>query len=230
MFHDRRDAGQQLADRLFLYAGRDDVIVLGLPRGGVPVAYEVACALEAPLDVCVVRKLGVPGHEELAMGAIAFGGVRVVNPAVTSALDLDEDLLDRVTRREMAELERRQAAYRDDRPFPEVEGKTVVLVDDGLATGSTMQAAVSAVRELQPAAIVVAVPVAPPDTCRELRSFADDVICAITPQPFFGVGVWYRDFSQTSDDEVRALLDERNSQLPPASERRGDLGAPPGAI
>lgn len=208
LFADRRDAGRKLARELTAYAGKEDVVVLGLPRGGVPVAYEVAKELGAALDVCVVRKLGVPGHEELAMGAIAFGGVRVVNPQALDTLGIDDELLDAVTRRERAELERRERAFRNGRPPPDLTDRTVILVDDGLATGSTMRAAVEAVRALEPAFVAVAVPVASPDVCAAFRSIADDVVCAATPQPFFGVGLWYADFSQTTDAEVRALLDD----------------------
>jgi predicted phosphoribosyltransferase len=206
MFRDRHDAGLKLAKRLRNYAGRDDTVVLALPRGGVPVAAEVASALGAPLDVFVVRKLGVPWHRELAMGAIASGGVRVRNEDVIRSLSISNDIFNAVVEEESLELERREAAYRDGRPRPEVRGKVVILVDDGLATGSTMRAAVEAVRRLGPARVVVAVPVGAADTCRELGELADEVVCAATPEPFFGVGSWYDDFSQTSDEEVRELL------------------------
>jgi putative phosphoribosyl transferase len=205
-FRDRREAGRVLAGELDRYAGRDDVIVLALPRGGVPVAYEVAKALRAPLDVFVVRKLGVPGHEELAMGAIASGGGGIVDRRLVDMLGISEAELDRVVAAEARELDRRETAYRDDRDRTQLAGKTVILVDDGLATGSTMQAAVRAVRRLGPARIVVAVPVAAAETCEELRKEADETICALTPSPFHAVGVWYEDFSQTSDAEVRELL------------------------
>lgn len=228
MFDDRRDAGRKLADALARYAGRDDVVVLGLPRGGVPVAYEVARALGAPLDVCVVRKLGVPGHEELAMGAIAHGGVRVLNELAIETLGLDERVVDAVTRRELRELERRQRAFRGARPPLDLAGRTAILVDDGLATGSTMQAAVAAVRALRPARVVVAVPVAAPDVCASFRALADDVVCVDTPTPFFGVGLWYRDFSQTSDEEVQALLDEASFAFLPLGGPAGEAGAPLG--
>jgi predicted phosphoribosyltransferase len=205
-FRDRSEAGRLLAERLAHYAGRDDVIVLALPRGGVPVGYEVAKALHAPLDVFVVRKLGVPGHEELAMGAIASGGVMVLDPEVVRAVGLGEEQLRAVVQRELRELERREAAYRGGREPLDVKGKVVILVDDGLATGSTMKAAALAVRKLEPAKVVVAVPVAARQTCDEFRSEVDEVVCGITPEPFRAVGLWYDDFSQTTDDEVRELL------------------------
>lgn len=205
-FHDRHDAGRVLAARLFAYAHRPDVIVLALPRGGVPVAYEVARALGAPLDVFVVRKLGVPGHEELAMGAVATGGVRVLNESVVNTLGIPDDVIDAVAVREERELARRERLYRDARPPPDVRGKTAILVDDGLATGATMHAAIRALRQQHPARIVVAVPVAAPETCEALRAEVDEVICALTPEPFLAVGFWYEDFAQTADDEVRDLL------------------------
>ena len=195
-----------LAQVLVGYANRSDVIVLALPRGGVPVAYEVAKALHAPLDVFVVRKLGVPGHEEYAMGAIASGGVRVLNDEVVRRLGIPDAAVDAVTRYEQGELERRERLYRAGRPPPDARGRTVILVDDGLATGSTMLAAVRALRAQQPARIVVAVPTAAAETCAQLRSEADEVVCATTPEPFRAVGMWYDDFSQTSDEEVRELL------------------------
>lgn len=209
-FQDRQDAGQFLADKLQDYASRDDVLVLALPRGGVPVAFEVAQALGAPLDVFVVRKLGVPGHEELAMGAIASGGTRVINRDVVLGAGIGTDLIDRVAEREREELHRRERKYRDNRPEPEIEGKIVILVDDGLATGATMRAAVVALRQLDPAQIVVAVPTAPPETCAEFESEVDKLICGITPQDFGGVGRWYRDFAQTTDEQVRDLLKSGN--------------------
>jgi predicted phosphoribosyltransferase len=205
-FSDRRAAGRLLAEKLGDYAGRDDVVVLALPRGGVPVAYEVAEVLGAPLDVFVVRKLGVPGHEELAMGAVASGGVRVLNEEVMGMLRIPERIIDAVAKSELQELERRERLYRGGRPPPPVRGRTVLLVDDGLATGSSMLAAVEALRQLSPSRIVVAVPTAAAETCEAMRAKADDVICALTPEPFYAVGVWYRDFSQTSDEEVRDLL------------------------
>ena len=206
-FRDRRDAGQWLAADLHAYAGRPDVIVLALPRGGVPVGYEVAATLGAPLDVFVVRKLGLPGHEELAMGALASGGVRVLDEELIRLARVTPAEVSRVTTAEQAELERRERRYRADRPFPDLRGKTAVLVDDGLATGSTMRAAVTALRIEGPTRIVVAVPVAAVETRDALTTLADDVICAATPEPFHAVGLWYDDFSQTTDDEVRELLE-----------------------
>ena len=206
-FRDRREAGQVLADTLTAYAGRPDVLVLALPRGGVPVAYEVARALGAPLDVFLVRKLGVPGHEELAMGAVATGGVRVLNDQVVGALGIPPSVIEAVAAWQQQELARRERLYRGDRLPPDVRGRTVILVDDGLATGSTMRAALAALRRQQPARLVVAVPTAAPETCDELRAEADDVVCATTPEPFHSVGLWYEDFSQTTDEEVRELLE-----------------------
>ena len=205
-FKDRSDAGRFLADKLAAYANRPGVLVLALPRGGVPVGYEVARALKAPLDVFIVRKLGVPGHEELAMGAVATGGVRALNESVVRGLGIPDYVIDAVASWEQQELERRARIYRGDRPAPDVHGKTVILVDDGLATGATMHAAVKALKQQQPARIVVAVPTAAPETCEEMKSEADEVICAITPQPFYAVGLWYEDFSQITDEEVRELL------------------------
>ncbi len=213
-FRDRREAGRQLAQHLAAYANRPDVLVLALPRGGVPVAYEVARALHAPLDVFLVRKLGLPGHEEYAMGAIASGGVRVLNPEVVDELHLPDELINTVTRRELQELERRERTYRGDRPFPDVRGKTVILVDDGLATGSTMRAAAEALRRLGPARLIIAVPAGSPQTCAEFRDEVDEVVCAITPEPFYAVGLWYDDFSQTTDDEVRDLLAAARQEVP----------------
>jgi putative phosphoribosyl transferase len=205
-FQNRREAGAELAARLDKFKNRPDVVVLALPRGGVPVAYEVARALGAPLDVFLVRKLGVPGHQELAMGAIASGGVRVLNDDVVEWYRIPAPVIDAVARQEQAELERRERAYRDGRTPLELKGRTVILVDDGLATGSSMRAAVQAVRAHAPARIVVAVPVGAPGTCRELAEIADEVVCARTPERFSAVGLWYRDFGQTSDAEVRDLL------------------------
>jgi predicted phosphoribosyltransferase len=213
-FRDRREAGRLLAEQLRAYANRPDVIVLALPRGGVPVAYEVASALGAPLDVFLVRKLGVPGYEELAMGAVATGGVRVLNDEVVRALRIPDYVIDAVAAWEQQELARRERAYRGDRPEPNVRDRTVILVDDGLATGATMLAAIKALREQQPAQIVVAVPTASPRTCDEMRAVANDVICAITPEPFYSVGLWYEDFSQTTDEEVRELLARSTSEVP----------------
>lgn len=206
-FHDRREAGSLLATLLQKFAGRDDVVVLGLPRGGVPVGFEVAVAIGAPLDAFAVRKLGVPGHEEFAMGAIASGGTYVLNEDVIEALGISHDEVARVAQLERRELERREHLYRDHRRFPALEGKTVVLVDDGLATGASMLVAVNALRRMQPAKIVVAVPVASIEACSALRGHADQIVCYSTPIRFGGVGAWYDDFSQVGDDEVRRLLD-----------------------
>lgn len=211
LFRDRTEAGRLLAARLEQYAGKPDVMVLALPRGGVPVAYEVARALPAPMDVFIVRKLGVPGQEELAMGAVATGGVRVLNDQVVKGLGIPEYMIDAVVKWETEELKRRERLYRGDRPPPDVRGKTVILVDDGLATGSTMLAAARALRQQGPARIVVAVPVAAPDTCELLKADVDEVVCAATPEPFYAVGLWYRDFSQTTDEEVRELLERSAS-------------------
>jgi putative phosphoribosyl transferase len=205
-FRNRTAAGRALARELERYAGRDDVVVLALPRGGVPVGYEVAKALGAPLDVFVVRKLGAPGHEELAVGAIASGGLIILDQNLVRRLGIPERALRRVIAEEARELERRERAYRGERERPTLEGKTVILVDDGLATGATMRAAALAVRKLKPARVVVAVPVAAAETCDEFRDDVDEIVCAVTPEPFYAVGVWYEDFSQTSDDEVRELL------------------------
>ena len=213
-FQDRRDAGRQLAKALRQYAGQSDLLVLALPRGGVPVAYEVAQALHAPLDVVVVRKLGLPGQEELAMGAIASGGVRVVNDDVVHSLDLQPETIEGAAEREGPELRRREQTYRGDRPPLAVAGRTVILVDDGLATGSTMRAAVAAVRQLEPRRIVVAVPVGPCDVCETMREEADDVVCLRTPEQFMAVGRWYTNFGQTTDEEVRDLLASAPSSAP----------------
>ena len=205
-FHDRTDAGRQLAAALAAYAGRPDVLVLALPRGGVPVAAEVARGLGAPLDIFLVRKLGMPGHEEFAIGAIASGGVRIVNESTLRDYGVSREQLDSVAEAEQRELERREHRYRGDRPRLDVRGKTIILIDDGLATGSTMRAALAALRQEGPARIVVAVPAAPPETCVEMQSIVDDMICLVTPEPFYAVGLWYEDFAQTTDDEVRELL------------------------
>lgn len=212
-FRNRVEAGQQLARRLAKYVNCADVLVLALPRGGVPVGYEVAQALNAPLDVFVVRKLGVPGHEELAMGAIASGGVRVLNREVVEGLNIPDEVIDAVAARELHELERREHAYRDDRPAPDVQGRTVILVDDGIATGSTMKAAIEALRQLEASHIVVAVPTAALSTVREMQCDVDEFAAVMTPADFSGVGQWYEDFSQTTDEEVRDLL-ERASRPP----------------
>jgi putative phosphoribosyl transferase len=205
-FSNRAEAGRFLAKQLDKYAHRDDVIVLGLPRGGVPVAYEVAQHLGVPLDLFIVRKLGVPGFEELAAGAIASGGVRVLNDDVVRALPHAEAIIESVTARETAELERREQSYRDGRPAPELRNRTVILVDDGLATGATMRAAVAALRQRGAAKIIVAAPVGAPETCHELAELVDETVCAIAPEFFQAVGQFYQDFSQTTDDEVRDLL------------------------
>ena len=207
-FHDRREAGRLLAERLARYVGTDDLLVLGLPRGGVPVAFEVARALRAPLDVFVVRKLGVPGHAELALGAVASGGVRVLNEDVVAAVGLDKDAIERVAERELAEVERREREYRGGRPPLELRAKVAILVDDGLATGASMRAAALAARELGPKQVIVAVPVAADHTCDEFRHDVDEVVCAFTPEPFYAVGLWYENFEQTSDEEVRELLQQ----------------------
>jgi putative phosphoribosyl transferase len=216
-FKGRREAGRALAGRPLAYADRPDVLVLGLPLGGVPVAYEVAEALGASLDLFLVRKLGLPGQEELAMGALATGGVRVLNEEVVNGLRIPGAVIDHVARKEQQELERRERAYRGDRPPPPVQGKTVILIDDGLATGSTMRAAVLALRQQQPARIVVAVPVGAASTCHEFRAETDETVCAITPEPFMAVGYWYQDFSQTTDEEVRELLQRAARNRMPAA-------------
>jgi predicted phosphoribosyltransferase len=223
LFHDRRDAGRQLAALLTRYAGRPGVLVLALPRGGVPVGYEVARALGVPLDVFLVRKLGVPGREELAMGALASGGVRVLNEEVVRALRIPDYVIDGVTANELRELERREQVYRDDRPAPDVRGRTVILVDDGLATGSSMRAAVEALRLREPERIVVAVPVGARETCAMMGEVADEAVCAFEPENFAAVGLWYADFSQTTDEEVRDLL--AGAAAPP----EGDVRRPDGA-
>lgn len=205
-FQNREEAGRLLADRLRRYANRSDVIVLALPRGGVPVGFEIASALHVPLDVFVVRKLGVPGQEELAMGAIASGGVRVLNDDLVQDLGLTDAAIERTAQKEEQELQRREQQYRSGRPFPELKNRVVILVDDGLATGSSMRAAAQALRRHEPARIIVAVPTAAPETCEAFESEVDEIICAITPEPFYAVGLWYAEFPQTSDDEVRDLL------------------------
>jgi len=216
-FLDRADAGRQLAGRLTGYAGRSDVVVLGLPRGGVPVAHEVARALRAPFDVFLVRKLGVPGHPELAMGAIAEGGVEVLNDDLIRELGIPQKVVQQVAVRERMELDRRDGLYREGRRLPALRGRIVILVDDGLATGSTMQAAVTAVRRLEAARIVVAVPVGAHDTCERLGRLANEVICLIAPEPFQAVGLWYEEFTQTSDDEVKRLLTSAEHSEPATS-------------
>jgi predicted phosphoribosyltransferase len=205
-FNDRVQAGRLLGEALLPYRDRDDVVVLALPRGGVPVAFEIVKAIDADLDLMLVRKLGTPGQEELAMGAIAAGGVRVLNPDIVGGLGISAETIEAVAQKESKELERRQRAYRGDRPPPQVKGRCVILVDDGLATGATMRSAIKALRQQHPARIVVAVPVAPPDTVETLRREADEVVCLATPEPFMAIGRWYLEFGQTSDDEVKALL------------------------
>lgn len=210
LFHDRFAAGEELAKHLTAYRHRTDVLVLALPRGGVPVAFEVAKALDAPLDVFLVRKLGVPGHEELAMGAVASGGVRSLNRDVIGPLRIPKHVIEYVVQNELAEIERQQAAYRHGRIEPEIEGRIVILVDDGLATGATMQAAALALRERRPQRIVVAVPVGAAQSCAELRQVADEVVCPICPRNFISVGSWYEDFGQTPDVTVTTLLEHAN--------------------
>jgi predicted phosphoribosyltransferase len=224
VFHDRRDAGRALAGVLARYRAEPDVVVLALPRGGVPVAYEIARALDAPLDVFVVRKLGVPGREELAMGAIATGGVVVLNDDVVRGLGIGPDVVRRVAEREEQELLRRDRSYREGRAPPELAEKLVVLVDDGLATGSSMRAAVTALRAHRPRRVVVAVPVAPRSTCAGLRAIVDEVVCASTPSPFRAVGTAYRDFRQTSDKEVRELLRAAAASVPARGGEPADQG------
>ena len=211
IFTDRRQAGQVLAEQLSHFANRSDVVVLALPRGGVPVGYEVARKLRVPLDVFVVRKLGVPGQEELAFGAIASGGARVLHESIIYSLRLTDAMIERISAREQQELERRERLYRGDRPAPDLTGKTVIIVDDGLATGATMRAAVDAIKCLAAKHIVVAVPVGSRDTCSAMRRISDVLcVCAEMPEPFYGVGLWYEDFSQTTDEEVTDLLDRTN--------------------
>jgi putative phosphoribosyl transferase len=212
-FRDRRDAGRKLAQKLSAYAGRPQALILALPRGGVPVAYEVARALTIPLDIFIVRKLGLPGREELAIGAIASGGIRVLNNDIIRMLSIPEEVINFVVKRELEELQRREKLYRGERPLPEIRDRTVILIDDGLATGASMRAAVAGLRAQHPARIVVAVPAAAPETCDAFQTEVDEVVCAITPEPFYGVGRWYEDFSQVNDEEVRILLEEANRQL-----------------
>ncbi|WP_086134843.1 phosphoribosyltransferase [Methylocaldum sp. SAD2] len=206
LFENRTDAGRKLAEALGAYAGRSDLIVLALPRGGVPVAYEVARALKAPLDLLIVRKLGTPGNPELAMGAIASGGASVLNRDVVSIYRISDEVIENAAAKERQELERRERLYRGDRPYPDIENRCIIVVDDGIATGATMRAGLAALRQRNPACIVVAVPLAPVDTVERLRAEVDEVVCLMTPEPFFAVGQGYRDFSQTTDDEVREIL------------------------
>ncbi len=215
LFENRSEGGRTLAERLAGYKNRKDVVVLALPRGGVPVAFEVAKALNAPLDVLLVRKLGVPGHEELAFGAIASGGIKVFNEALVNALNLPVSMIEEVIGKETEELDRRETIYRRGRGPFELDGKTVIIVDDGLATGATMRAAITAVRTLKPKRIIAAAPVASRETCEGITHKSDDLcICSETPEPFYGVGMWYRDFGQTSDDEVCRLLSEARNAIP----------------
>jgi putative phosphoribosyl transferase len=224
LFRDRADAGRRLAEMLSHYAGMPDVVVLALPRGGVPVAAEVARALDAPLDIFLVRKLGLPGQEELAMGAIASGGSQVLNTSLIRRLHVPRETINAVAMRELRELDRRERAYRGLHAPPPVRGKTVILVDDGLATGATMHAAAAALRAQGPARIVVAVPVGAPSTCEDLRQIADELVCAETPESFAAVGQWYDDFSQTTDEEVRQLLEASRTENPGRSRRRARAG------
>jgi putative phosphoribosyl transferase len=217
-YKNRTEAGRELANALQPYVNHPDVLVLGLPRGGVPVAYQVTKSLNAPMDLMLVRKLGLPGHKELAMGAIATGGIRVLNAEVLQGLGISEAQIEQVAAVELQELRRRERIYRDDRPIPEVQGRCVILIDDGLATGATMQAAIAALRQQRPSEIVVAVPVAPLDTVASLRQQANAVICPAMRAPFFGVGLWYADFAQVTDAEVRELLGEI-WHSPPEQER-----------
>jgi putative phosphoribosyl transferase len=212
-FADRREAGKELAAKLAAYRGRQDVVVLALPRGGVPVAFEVAEALDAPLDIFLVRKLGMPGHPEFAIGAIASGGVRVLSEDTIRWYGIPDSHIKAIAQEELAELQRREQAYRQGRALIDLQHRTVILVDDGLATGSSMRAAVQAVRAHKPARVVVAVPVGAPSTCEELADITDETVCARMPEPFSAVGLWYSDFSQTSDEEVRALLEEHGQRI-----------------
>ena len=213
LFNDRRDAGRKLAQKLSAYANQSDVVVLALPRGGVPVAYEVALALNAPLDIFTVRKLGLRGHEELAMGAIATGGARVINQDVVRSFNVPRGVIEAVAKQELNELERRERVFRGNRIMPEIHGKTAILIDDGLATGASMQAAILGLRAKNPARIVVAVPTAPLETCEAFKKLVDEMICATSPEPFYGVGQWYEDFSQVTDEQVQTLLKQASQQV-----------------
>ena len=212
-FKDRKDAGKKLAQKLSAYSERPNGLILALPRGGVPVAYEVALSLRIPVDIFIVRKLGVPGREELAFGAIASGGVRVLNGDVVRMLSIPDEVINFVAKREFQELQRREQLYRGNRPAPDVRNRTVILIDGGLATGASMRAAVAGLRALHPARIVIAVPTAAPEACEAFQSEVDEIICAVTPELFYGVGRWYEDFSQVTDEEVRTLLQEANQQF-----------------
>jgi putative phosphoribosyl transferase len=211
-FQDRTEAGRLLAERLkATYANRSDVLVLGLPRGGVPVAYEVAKVLHAPLDLCIVRKLGVPGNKELAMGAIALGGIMVMNENLVKSLTISQKAIAKVVATEQQELERRDHLYRGTRPFPDLKDRTIIVIDDGIATGSTLKAALSTIKQQQPERIVVAVPVAPPEVRQELKGQVDEVVCLLSPDCLYAIGIWYNDFSATTDDQVRQLLEQATS-------------------
>ncbi|HIK43937.1 MAG TPA: phosphoribosyltransferase [Leptolyngbyaceae cyanobacterium M65_K2018_010] len=226
-FNDRTEAGRLLATQLGDYAQRPNVLVLALPRGGVPVAFEVARALQVPLDICLVRKLGVPGHSELAMGAIASGGVRVLNYDVVSSLGISSRTIDEVAAKELRELQRRDRAYRGDRPPPVIQDQMVILIDDGIATGATMRAAIAVLKSQHPQQIIVAIPVAPAETCQVLRQEVDRVVCLATPAPFYAIGLWYDNFAQTTDEEVCGLLArqyEAVRQTPSASAPMTELG------
>lgn len=212
-FCNRTEAGQLLAPHLAMYADRSDVIILALPRGGVPVAFEVAKALHVPLDICLVRKLGIPDHQELAMGAIAMHGIQVLNQSIMKKLGVDRETIDRVTALEKQELARRDRQYRGDRPFPNLHGQTVILIDDGIATGATLRAAIAAVRTDRPHEIIVATPVAPASTCEELKALCDRVVCPLQPDPLYSISNWYDDFSQTTDAEVKYLLAQAAREL-----------------
>jgi putative phosphoribosyl transferase len=213
LFRDRRDAGRKLAKKLSAYANQSDVVVLALPRGGVPVAYEVALALNAPLDIFTVRKLGLPGHEELAMGAIATGGARVINQDIVRTFNVPRGVVETVAKQELKELERRERVFRGDRMMREIHDKTAILIDDGLATGASMQVAIMGLRAKDPARIIVAVPTAPLETCEVFKQLVDEMICGTTPEPFYGVSRWYEDFSQTTDEEVQTLLEQASQQV-----------------
>jgi putative phosphoribosyl transferase len=213
LFRDRRDAGRKLAEKLTAYSNRPDVIVLALPRGGVPVAYEVALALNTPLDIFIVRKLGLPGHEEFAIGAIASGGIRVLNNRIVQKLEIPQEVIEGLIRQELQELKRQEHAYRGNRPVLEVRNHVVILVDDGLATGASMRAAVAGLYAQNARRIIIAVPTAAPEVCEAFESIVDEIICATTPEPFYGVGMWYEDFSQTTDEEVQKFLQQTAEHL-----------------
>ena len=212
-FSNRTEAGKMLAEKLTAYTNRKDVLVMALPRGGVPVGYEVAKALNAPLDVCIVRKLGVPSHKELAMGAIASGGVRILNYDVVGWLNISSGTIEEVATHELRELQRRDRVYRGDRPPPNVKDNTIILVDDGIATGSTMRAAIAILHQQKPAQIVIATPVAPFSACQELQALVDEVVCILMPEPFYAIGLWYENFTQTTDAQVRQLLEKSHQKF-----------------